>query len=496
VELEKRFFNWMEKARENVEKHPTLTAKGWIRNICGDARRLSELLTQVDIAITSPPYEMQHQGGPDAPKVKHGCVKEKYPSKDNIGNLPLGNVDAVITSPPYADAKKGGEADEDAMAERWDRIVKERNWNTWGKTWKTEGRKRALKSLGSGYSASKENIGNLPLGNIDVVITSPPYGESYLGGGDSEKRRERLIKAGYNPKDFLGGRARNTVLKHYDEVDTIITSPPYSESLSAKSGGMRGMKNAPKDSTVGIDGNPQLYSQSEQNIGNLPLGNVDAVITSPPYLKSAESGAGVNRQREGDVRIGCSTIGRTVEHPDAIDNVRDYGSIDAVITSPPYEGSLEGTSRHTKGGIPSRDPCLGLTGTYATKSRENIGNLKSSDEEYEMLARGLMTKSGKPTYLSEMLKVYAQMFKVLKPNGLAIIIVKPFIRNRKPVDLPYHTYLLMSMVGFKLEKLYKLRLKNFSFWRVLYMKKYPEVPRISHEYVLVCRKNVSHITPS
>jgi DNA modification methylase len=322
VELEKRFFNWMEKARENVEKHPTLTAKGWIRNICGDARRLSELLTQVDIAITS-----------------------------------------------------------------------------------------------------------------------PPYGESYLGGGDSEKRRERLIKAGYNPKDFLGGRARNTVLKHYDEVDTIITSPPYSESLSAKSGGMRGMKNAPKDSTVGIDGNPQLYSQNEQNIGNLPLGNVDAVITSPPYLKSAESGAGVNRQREGDVRIGCSTVGRTVENPDAIDNVRDYGSIEA-------------------------------------------------------LARGLMTRDGKPTYLSEMLKVYAQMFKVLKPNGLAIIIVKPFIRNKKPVDLPYHTYLLMSMVGFKLEKLYKLRLKNFSFWRILYMKKYPEVPRISHEYVLVCRKNVSHITSS
>jgi hypothetical protein len=141
----------------------------------------------------------------------------------------------------------------------------------------------------------------------------------------------------------------------------------------------------------------------------------------------------VNRQREGDVRIGCSTVGRTVEHPDAIDNVRDYGSIEA-------------------------------------------------------LARGLMTRDGKPTYLSEMLKVYAQMFKVLKPNGLAIVVIKPFIRNRKVVDLPYHTWLLMSKVGFKLEKLYKLRLKTQSFWRLLFYKKYPDVPRIAHEYVIVARK--------
>ena len=65
----------------------------------------------------------------------------------------------------------------------------------------------------------------------DVAITSPPYSETYTGGGDPEKRRRRLIKAGHNPKDFLGGKARNAVLKHYNEADTVITSPPYSESI-------------------------------------------------------------------------------------------------------------------------------------------------------------------------------------------------------------------------------------------------------------------------
>jgi ubiquinone/menaquinone biosynthesis C-methylase UbiE len=87
-----------------------------------------------------------------------------------------------------------------------------------------------------------------------------------------------------------------------------------------------------------------------------------------------------------------------------------------------------------------------------------------------------------------MLKVYSEMWKVLKPGGLAIIVIKPFIRKKKVVDLPYHTWLLLKKVGFKLVKLYKLRLKNVSFWRVLYEKKYPSVPKLRHEYILVCKK--------
>ncbi|MEM4449330.1 MAG: DNA methyltransferase [Nitrososphaerota archaeon] len=234
------------------------------------------------------------------------------------------------------------------------------------------------------------------------------------------------------------------------------------------------------------------------------ISKADICITSPPYLKSADSGAGINRQREGDVKIGCSTIGRMVSHPEAVDNVKEYGSIDAIITSPPYDASLEGSSRHLRGGIASRDSVLAQTGTYATilseatkkgvpicysPCRENIGNLKSSDEEYEMLTKGLM-KDGKPTYLSEMFKVYSEMFKVLKPGGYAIIVIKPFIRNKRVIDLPFHTYLLMGRVGFRLEKLYKLRLQQKSFWRILYFKKHPEVPQINHEYVLVMRKTL------
>jgi ubiquinone/menaquinone biosynthesis C-methylase UbiE len=107
--------------------------------------------------------------------------------------------------------------------------------------------------------------------------------------------------------------------------------------------------------------------------------------------------------------------------------------------------------------------------------------------QIEMLYTRL-TRNDSPTYLSEMLKVYREMYKVLKPNGLAIIVIKPYIRNKKVVDLPYYTYLLMERVGFRLEKLYKFRLPAKSFWRILYHRRFPTVPIIAHEYVIVTRK--------
>lgn len=305
IDIEPLFYQWMEKAREIIEKTPMLGRKGRIINILGDARRLSELLKQIDVIITSPPYADMRRGSSDPDAV------ERY-------------------------------------AERWERYAKEKRWNTWSLNFHTEGRLRSAEALIRGYSDNPDNIGNLPLGVIDIIITSPPY-----------------------------------------------------------------------------------------------------------------------------------------------------------------ESALEGTSRHTRGGIASRDPALAQTGTYSTvlsvkqgasvmysPNPDNIGNLKNRDEDYKMLEREKrletlyrrLLRDGKPTYLSEMLKIYNEMYKILKPNGYAIIIIKPFIRNRQVLDLPYYTWLMMERVGFRLEKLYKLRLETKSFWRVLYYKKNPDVSRINHEYVIVCRK--------
>ncbi len=250
------------------------------------------------------------------------------------------------------------------------------------------------------------------------------------------------------------------------------------------------------------------YGKNEENIGNLPF--VDSIITSPPYGASVSDdkegpSAGANEKKYGRWRNGTAKKHSYTQHDEPC-------KVDAIITSPPYEGSLEGTSRHTKGGIASRDPALAQTGSYATvmsfgvpvgysPNKDNVGNMK------------------KETYLEAMLKCYQECFQVLKHGGHIIIIVKAFARNRKTVDLPWHTWLLLQKVGFNLVEVLKFRLPTQSFWRVLQYskcdhskgnnecrlfgeckpklekKKQSEcasfvnsIEKIGHEYIIVCRK--------
>jgi len=263
------------------------------------------------------------------------------------------------------------------------------------------------------------------------------------------KNKELLEKAGEARGEMviLKGDARrlSEILKK--KVDKILTSPPYSAILSRGEG--PGATSIMNPSGYRLSSQSR-YSERGENIGNLPHGSIDtiitsppyadAIITSPPYLRSAERGGGINRQRVGDVEIGCSTLGRTVEHPEAIDNLKEYG-VDAI--------------------------------------RKNIGNLKGE------------------TYLEAMLKVYKECFKVLKPNGRMILIVKDFIRNKRIVPLHEHTIMLCKKVGFKLVDHLLLKLPQRSFWRIIYERKWDEekegrpCPKIEYEHILVFVKGNS-----
>jgi len=72
---------------------------------------------------------------------------------------------------------------------------------------------------------------------------------------------------------------------------------------------------------------------------------------------------------------------------------------------------------------------------------------------------------------------------------LMILTVKPFIRNQKIVPLQEHTKMLVEKVGFLFVEEHCRILTQQSFWRILYHRKYPSVPLIDREYVLVFKKN-------
>jgi tRNA G10 N-methylase Trm11 len=349
VELEPRYFDWMEKARENVEKLHTLTEKGKILNILGDSRRMTELLAER--------------------ALKH-----------------FGQADTVIVSPPYGDA----------------------------------------------VSDDKEG----PLAGADIRR----YGRWREGTARRHSYTQHL-----------------TPVKPDMNVDAVITSPPYERILSHERHHTPNTGSAEK---LLVEKQLGWYpAGSKDNIGNLPLGPVDAVITSPPFSQTS-----IKKEFKSEAEL--EEFAKKQWH-------HERGG-----------RSLEAVKRAVSGwrGWP--------------ENPENVGNLAFGDTsqlveqqgDLQQLYKRLLTKKGKPTYLSEMLRVYVQMFHVLRPGGVACVVVKPFVKDRKVVDLPYITWCLLRAVGFILEKAYKWRIERPSFWRVLYSKRFPEVPQVAHEYVVVVRK--------
>lgn len=142
-------------------------------------------------------------------------------------------------------------------------------------------------------------------------------------------------------------------------------------------------------------------------------------------------------------------------------------TIDTIVTSPPYEGSME-----DRGGTQKKFQREKKIGVHYSSDRSGgqIGNLQAR------------------SYLAAMLQVYRECLKVLKPNGLMILITKNFIRKKQVVRLDLDTIKLCRKAGFRFVDRWYRKLTRFSFWVLLYRKKYPEVEQVNYEDILVFQK--------
>lgn len=481
-------------------------------------RNIGNLSYGVDAVVFSPPFseaefDCKHGiKGKLSPNLRGRKVwEDKHKTKlrkDNIGRLKHGQIDAIVTSPPFAGTSGGkGKKSRTPINARYPGLFE-----------------RCIGGNKGGISSDSKNIDNKPYGSVDAIITSPPFGVAQRGGGIAQRGydgpkhgpTDLLGKRSYMPENV--GESKGQISRlDYGSVDAIITSPPYVDAVHKRR--KRGTGYHAEPHRRAKQSNLPNYSQDPANIGNLPHGQVDAIVTSPPYVPKDDRqvpwGHKHGALEEDDKKRGFGRTGgfrgSYGDDPSNIGNPRKYGEVDAIVTSPPYEeamgkkhhspradkiaeekslsttytkradviitippyeGSLEGTSRHTKGGIPERDPKLGQTGFYRSGSVGNIGNLKSE------------------TYLSAMLQVYAECFKVLKSGGLMVLVIKDFIRNKKVVRLDLDTKRLCEAVGFWWVETKLFRLQGKSFWRVLYEQKHPEVDTslLRYEFVEVFQK--------
>jgi len=279
----------------------------------------------------------------------------------------------------------------------------------------------------------------------------PTKGTDSLNTGQSRSAHKFIIQC---RQCIIQPDARNLCEILENQVDKAIFSPPYSE---IESGG--GLNTKPRRSPNDQGGrSPNSPSQNKaryehpDSINRMPYG-VDTVVSSPPYGN----------------RLSDSAV-----HDGDPQRMSYRQALDVIVSSPPYSGNSEPFASQKYLQIRKeigRDPSKPSQQTEGYgENLSNIGNLKSE------------------TYLGEMAKVYAQCYKTLKPGGKAIIIVKPFIRNKQLVLLQEDTKKLMGKAGFVFQEGHYRILTQESFWRKIYKNKYPEAPVVDREYILVFGK--------
>lgn len=142
---------------------------------------------------------------------------------------------------------------------------------------------------------------------------------------------------------------------------------------------------------------------------------------------------------------------------------------DAILFSPPYGNSIAKV-----GGINKKLKRLGrscLNARQYSDSPDDIGNLPL------------------PEYLTEMRKVYLRCWACLKPDGVLIVVLRNYVRDRIEVKLGLHTIRICTIVGFTHAQTHEFKIMRQTFWRNWRRKIDPDYPAINMEYALVFKKS-------
>ena len=380
----------------------------------------------------------------------------------------------------------------------------------------------ALPGMGPPPTASYErNSGRIP-------HTEPHY---YMGNLELFARHARngarAVLLQGDSRDLLGvlGGAR---------AQACVSSPPYVSGghhngvFNTWGGQLKGGKGCAGWATKegGYGGHPA-------NLGNMREGDheeaVKAVVSSPPYAnrRPEASGGGINLEKQYETyraQGGGASFEKFCQTQRL--HSQDYGQSPgqlaampegafeaaAVVSSPPYEGSMDSgdenadaRAERTGGFKQGMDSFRYGQNPFMFLSKDPSG--LNNQQRHELAARNPQLGALKQdTFWSAAHRIVEQCWLALAPNGVAIWVLKSFVRNKAVVDFPDQWRRMCEACGFETVEwirawlvedrgaqwaldgeLVEKRVERKSFFRRLHERKYPDLS-IDYEVVLVMRK--------
>ncbi|MCJ7828437.1 MAG: site-specific DNA-methyltransferase [Dehalococcoidia bacterium] len=271
-----------------------------------------------------------------------------------------------------------------------------------------------------------------------IIPCSEPH--HYVGNFE---RNRKAFECGHFGQSYMPVMIQGDS-RHLSEIigraECIVGSPPYSPEALGHAG--KGNE---------IDEKKRLYSrissnqygETEGQLSAMKPGSVDAVVSSPPYAQhlDAKNSDGIDWSKCSDGLGGIRDFSKEpgqkirknmgVRYSDTPGNLGNLkpGEVDAVVSSPPYE---EGIGH---GGTPTeldKKKALYITDSNRySESNENLGNQRGD------------------TFWQAAKQIVSECHKILKPQGIAIWVVKAFVRKGKLVDFPADWQRLCEAQGFQ-----------------------------------------------
>ncbi|MDI6826834.1 MAG: DNA methyltransferase [Candidatus Aenigmarchaeota archaeon] len=363
------------------------------------------------------------------------------------------------------------------------------------------------KSLGKAVciQGDARDLSCLNNSKVSSVLFSPPYFNAMKSRVSSVKEAMKKYQNSVEHAKRVDGRpiskalARSNMgygtskdnIGNISQFGSIIFSPPYFDALSLNKGGgskasiqheeMTQVLQMKRSGPFAVKKNlPTPYSSKQGNIGNQKdYGIFGSVILSPPYF-CCVSDVVKSRYRYPVTKQGMSRRQEYSGNPSNIGNIAKFGSI---VFSPPLGEANRG------GGIAKR----GYEGKHGKD--EDLKN--RCDRAISDNPNNISNFQYGRTYLSEMLKVYRECYRVLKPGKFMVVVVKDIQRNWKTIPLGADTIKLCQLAGFDCHDVIINKMYFPSFW-ILSLAKNSQIENLigtqkfhalkNHEYVLVFRK--------